>query len=168
MKKYKFTGEKKQLFGRTLKRIQAAIDFGNVKAGDIGGWIEKESNLGQMGSAWVYGNARVFGDARVSGDARVYGNAQVYGDARVYGGEWEKSPCYIQGTRWAINISSNDTVQCGCQNHTWQEWHDRYLEISNAHDASDVLGEYIRYFNLLCDMYGHVDCRIERQETIPC
>ena len=150
MKKYKFTGEEKLMFGRTLKRIQAAIDFGNVKAGDIGGWIEKESNLSQIGSAWV------------SGDARVYGNAGVYGNAQVYGGEWEKSPCYIQGTRWAINISSNDTVQCGCQNHTWQEWHDRYLEISNAHDADDVLEEYIRYFNLLCDMYGHADCRIER------
>lgn len=144
MKKYKFTGEEKLMFGRTLKRIRAAIDFGNVKAGDIGGWIEKESNLSQMGSAWVYDDAR------------------VCGDAQVYGGEWEKSPCYIQGTRWAINISSNDTVQCGCQNHTWQEWHDRYLEISNAHDADDVLEEYIRYFNLLCDMYGHADCRIER------
>lgn len=88
------------------------------------------------------------------------GNARVYGDARVYGGRWETSPCYIQGTRWSISISSPDTVRCGCQDHTWREWHDRYLQISRKHDAEDVLEEYIRYFNLLCDMYGHEDCKI--------
>lgn len=72
--------------------------------------------------------------------------------------------CCIQGTRWTINISSPHTVRCGCQNHTWQEWHDHYAEISKEHGADDVLEEYIRYFNLLCEMYGHEDCKIEREE----
>lgn len=41
------------------------ISFGEVEAGELGGWIEKEENLDAYGDAWVYGNAWVSGDARV-------------------------------------------------------------------------------------------------------
>lgn len=75
MKKYEFTGETKQWLGRTLHQIRAIVDFGDVKTGDIGGWIEKEENLSHEDTAWVYGNALVYGDAWVYGDAQVYGNA---------------------------------------------------------------------------------------------
>lgn len=51
--------------GKTLYRIKALVQFGNVNAGDLGGWIEKEENLSQSGNAWVYGNARVYGNAEV-------------------------------------------------------------------------------------------------------
>ena len=85
MKKYEFTGEIKQWLGRTLHRIRATVAFGDVKAGDVGGWIEKEDNLDHAGNAWVYGNAQVCGNAQVWGDAWVCGNAQVWGDAQVYG-----------------------------------------------------------------------------------
>lgn len=83
--KYKFTGETKNYYGVTLRRIQRISD------GLVGGWIEKEENLSQYGSCFVYDNARVSGDARVYnnaevfGNARVYDNAIVYGNARVYG-----------------------------------------------------------------------------------
>ena len=40
MKKYKLTKEKKEYFGRTLYRIQALKDFGNVEKGDKEGWLE--------------------------------------------------------------------------------------------------------------------------------
>ena len=86
MKKYKLlTKTKKEICGITLYQIQALKDFGNVKKGDKGGWIEKEKNLSQESNAWVYGNACVYDDAWVYGNARVYGNAWVYGDAEVYG-----------------------------------------------------------------------------------
>lgn len=61
MKKYEFTGETKEFLGHTLHRIRAVIDFGDVKAGDLGGWIEKEENLSHEGNAWVCGNAEVWG-----------------------------------------------------------------------------------------------------------
>lgn len=138
MRKYEFTGETKAFLNKTLHRIRAIVDFGTVHAGDVGGWVEKEENLNHCG------------------------NAKVYGDAEVYGGKWDKSPCFIQGTKWSINISSPNTVRCGCQDHTWQKWHDSYAAISRLHNADDVLKEYIRYFNLLCDMYGHEDCKISR------
>lgn len=84
-KKYDFTDEMKVFGDITLRRIVALRDFGDVKAGDKGGWIEKEENLSQDGNAWVCGDAQVCGDARVCGNARVYGDAWVCGDARVYG-----------------------------------------------------------------------------------
>ena len=85
MKKYELTSETKVFLGKTLYRIKALVQFGNVNAGDLGGWIEKEENLSQSGNARVYGDARVYGNAWVYGDARVSGNAWVYGDARVSG-----------------------------------------------------------------------------------
>lgn len=71
MKKYELTDETIKIGGHTLYRIKALVDFGNVKAGDIGGRIEKEENLAQDGNARVSGNAWVYGNARVSGDAWV-------------------------------------------------------------------------------------------------
>ena len=88
-KKYKLTSETTTLpDGTVLHRIKALRDFGNVKAGNLGGFIEKESNLSHDGDAWVYGTARVFGKAEVYDTARVFGNARVYGDARVFDNAW--------------------------------------------------------------------------------
>ena len=94
MKKFEFTGETKtiSLFFRTatLHRIRAVAEFGLVKIGDLGGWIEKEENLSHEGKAWVcgdakvWGNAEVWGNAKVCGDAKVWGNAKVCGDAEVF------------------------------------------------------------------------------------
>ena len=78
-KKYRLTDEKIEYSGRTLFRIEALVDFGSIKKGALGGFIEKEENLCQevYGNAWVSGNARVYGNAEVYGDARVYGNAKI-------------------------------------------------------------------------------------------
>ena len=53
MKKYEFTGEVKSWFDRTLHQIRATISFGDVNAGDVGGWIEKEENLSRDGKAYM-------------------------------------------------------------------------------------------------------------------
>ena len=84
-KKYKLTEESINYFGKTLYRIEALKDFGNVKKGDKGGYIEKEDNLSQEGNCWIYGDAKVFGDAIVYGKALVCGNAKVFGKAEVCG-----------------------------------------------------------------------------------
>src|SRR3990167_7850679 len=75
MKKYELTEQNEQ----GLYRIRALIDFADVRAGTIGGWIGSEDNLDQEGDCWVYESARVYGEAW------VYGSALVCGDARVYG-----------------------------------------------------------------------------------
>ena len=88
-KKYELTDETKLKIAKgkehKLHRIKALKDFNDVKKGDLGGFIEKESNLSQEGNCWVYGEAEVFGNAQVDENARIYGNAKVFGDAWVYG-----------------------------------------------------------------------------------
>jgi len=84
-KKYKLMeSDSIVLHGRTLYRIKAVRSFGDVKKGELGGYIEKENNLSHKGNCWVYDNAWAWDDARVSGDALVYGNAWVYGSTRLY------------------------------------------------------------------------------------
>ena len=86
-KKYELTDETKEIGGITLHRIRALMDISRygVRAGDIVGWIESESNLSQNDDAWVYGDALVYGNAWVCDDARVYGDACVNGEAYVNG-----------------------------------------------------------------------------------
>lgn len=83
--------------GIKLCRIEATRDIErlNVKAGDIGGYVEKEVNL--RGNAWVSGNAYVYGNSRVYGDACVYGNAHVFGNARVYGNAYVFGNALVHG-----------------------------------------------------------------------
>ena len=88
--KYRLTDETKDYNGVTLYRIQAIKDFDTIKAGDFGGWVEKEANLSQEGYCWifdnamVYGNARVFDNAWVAVNARVFGKATLFDNAYVY------------------------------------------------------------------------------------
>lgn len=56
-KKYELTEETFAVDGHVLHRIKALRDFGNVKKGDIGGWIECEDNLSHDDDCWVYGEA---------------------------------------------------------------------------------------------------------------
>lgn len=50
-KKYELTNETMRHLGRTLYRIRALRDFRHIKAGESGGWIEKEENLSHEGEA---------------------------------------------------------------------------------------------------------------------
>ena len=121
MKKFRLTRESIEFAGLTLHRIKAMVDFGCVKAGDLGGWVEKEENLSQddnswvcdnawvTGNAWVYGNARVGDYARVCGNARVYGDAWVGGTARVRDNTWVADHAWVGGN---VQIVGNAEV-CG-------------------------------------------------------
>lgn len=100
MKKYELTEETVTVYGKTLYRIRAVRDFGSVKTGEFGGYIEKEEDLSHFGNAWVSGNAKVYGNAKVSGDAKVYGNAKVYGEARVSGNAWAYGEVQVAGNAW--------------------------------------------------------------------
>ncbi|WP_375612427.1 MULTISPECIES: hypothetical protein [unclassified Bartonella] len=110
-KKYEFTNETKQVGDVTLYRIRALRDFGDVKAGDLGGFIEKEDNLSHDGNCWVYDKARVFQNARVYENGKVksffvdvYGDAQIYGNA-IFEGMTINDYCEVYG-----NAHIQDTV----------------------------------------------------------
>ena len=146
-KKYRIDYTQKiEVFSRTLYRIVALADFGNVTTGDQGGYIESEKNLSQSDNAWVYGNAIVYGNARVCGNAIVcdnarvydkaivygnaevygnaivYGNAEVCGNARVYGNAEVAKRCITVRTSKYYCTISDTHIAIGCKNYTFSEW----------------------------------------------
>lgn len=108
MKKYELTGETKLYNGRTLHRIVALRNFGNVEIGDKGGWIEKEENLSQDGECWIYGNAKVYNNAKVCDNAKVYDDAEVCGSANV----WGNAKVWVNAEVWAnVKVCGNANVR---------------------------------------------------------
>ena len=83
-KKYKLTKETIIVDNITLYRIKAIRDFSDVKAGDLGGFVEKEDNLSHEGNCWVYDNAKVYNDAKIKDNAKIYNNAKIFGNAVIY------------------------------------------------------------------------------------
>ena len=121
-KKYKLTDEAIQHYGKTLYRIEALIDFGDVDKGDKGGFVESEENLSHDGNCWVCGNANVCGDAKVTNnrDYIVFKN-------------WWSSGRYFTWTR------SNNKWSVGCFYGTGEEL------IAKAYKDSELSGrEYER------------------------
>ena len=66
-----------------MYQIRALKNFGAVKVGELGGWIESEYNLSQDGDCWIYDNAVVYRRASVCNNAVVCDNATVHNNAIV-------------------------------------------------------------------------------------
>lgn len=61
----------------------AITSFGNVKEGDVGGFIKGERNLAQDGTCWVYDDAKVCDDARIEGNAKIHDHCVISGHATI-------------------------------------------------------------------------------------
>lgn len=85
IKKYKLTDGAYHTNDKILYRIQALEDFGDVKKGELGGFVQNEDNLSHKGDCWIYEDAKVCGEAKVYENAKVYGEAKVYDKAKVCG-----------------------------------------------------------------------------------
>ena len=86
--------------GVTVYRIEATLGMRlvrRVRKGDLGGWIEKDSNLNRSKGCWIYDNACVFGEANLSGDATVQGNAMVWGPSCLFEKAVVKDNAWICG-----------------------------------------------------------------------
>lgn len=127
MNKYELTSESKIVYGIMVYRIKALKDFGSVKKGDLGGFVEKEDNLSQKGSAWVYGDANVFGSAWVCGDARVSGDAVI---------EKHKDCAVVSNQKNTITLTKLH-ISIGCEVHTIEHWKKNIVKIGRANHYSD-------------------------------
>lgn len=106
--KYKIMKRSHRYCGTTkVYRIKALRDFGNVKKGDLGGYIESEDNLSHECASWVYEDAIVYGNARVYEDAKVLGNAEIDGNAKIFGSATIAGNSVIGGK---ANIFGNATI----------------------------------------------------------
>ena len=68
-----------------LYRVRALRDFGDIKKGEIGGFVSGEHNLSHMGNCWIADNAVVSHDAQVLDNACVSGHSAVTGRAKISG-----------------------------------------------------------------------------------
>ena len=144
MKKYELTDDTITVGGRTLHRIKALKGFSNVEEGELGGYVEREDNLGQSKNARVYGDARVYGNARVYGDARVCGNAQVseendYTTAKGFGRNY-RTTTFFRLQDGGIG------VRCGCFYGTLDEFREKVKE---THEESKLGKEYLMLADLM-------------------
>jgi hypothetical protein len=120
-RKYEITSESKEVKfftgkierAATVYRIRAVRDFGNVKKGELGGFVQDYSNLSHDGECWitddavvckcgevkdnalVYENALVLGtvyeNAHVGGHAHIGASATIFGNASVGHGVYERN-----------------------------------------------------------------------------
>ena len=150
MKKYELTKETKVIGGKTLFRIRALRSFGDIKAGDLGGFIENERNLSHEGNAWVSGDARVEDNARVDGDAWVDGNAQVSGDGLINSnndylcekglGSHNRSASFFKCKDGHIH------VLCGCFDGNLDEFENK---VKKEHGNSKYAKEYLGFIEVV-------------------
>ena len=144
MKKYELTTEYKEIGNIKLFRVKALTSFGNVQAGELGGYIEKEDNLSQDGNAKVRGNARVDGNAWVDGNAEVSGNAKVRGNEdyttiKGFGRECRSTTFFRQK-------DGSIGVVCGCFYGTLDEFRKKVRE---THGESKFAKEYLMIADLM-------------------
>lgn len=95
-----------------LFRIKALKDFGNVKKGDIGGYIQSENNLSQFGDCWIYDNAVVRDNAKIYNNAVICDNARVCNNARIWGDSKILNYSQVYGN---VEVC-DDAVVCDCAN----------------------------------------------------
>lgn len=150
MKKYELTENYIIFNGKKLFQVKALISFGNVKLGDLGGYIEKESNLSHHNNAWVSGNARIFGNARICGDTRICGDAMIKGNAAI---QTNKDYTYIRGfgseyrTTTFFRLDNKDIgVCCGCFYGTLNEFRKKVKE---THNDNKYAKEYLMIADLM-------------------
>ena len=104
--KFEATGETKEWFGKTLHRIRAVVAIASlgVAAGELGGWIEHETNLATTGTAWVFPNGQVSGKYTTIEGGTIRGGTIWGGTIRggtIRGGTIEG------GTIWGGTIKSS-------------------------------------------------------------
>lgn len=99
-KKYCLTEYKRDIKGHTLYRIRALKNFGSVKAGELGGYVEFEHNLSQHGNCWLFGSSAAYQLANVKDNAKV-------ADSVLFGCATAKDNTHVIFT----TMSGNCTIQ---------------------------------------------------------
>ncbi len=88
---------------RALERRYSDGVNDDVMVGDLGGYIERESNLSRRSLAWVANGACVYGNAKVCGDAILGKGAQLYGQAMLMDEVMVSGAARIGGTTQVRN-----------------------------------------------------------------
>jgi hypothetical protein len=104
-----------------LRRVRALKDFGNVRKGDIGGYLQNEDFLDQRGNCWIYDDACIVAPEIVSSidgspltgiPTLLYGNAQLR-DQAVFESGRIGGDTIIRGTPICIHVNFSGRTSIG-------------------------------------------------------
>lgn len=107
-------------FWKKLFRIKALVAFGDVEEGELGGFVEKESNLANDGDAWVSGNLD-------------------YATVGGFGSEQRTTTFFRQK-------DGTVSVKCGCFYGTLEEFRGK---VKKTHKDSKYAQEYLMIADLM-------------------
>lgn len=149
--------------GARLYRVVALRAFGNVEAGQRGGYIESEDNLSHQGNCWVAGKhtmvrqqARLNDDALacdyvdISGNAQLYdqalacGHADITGDVKMYDETTADGYCRLFGHFEMRDRSHAGGRSIGCQ-------------LASMRDRTRIYGECMLAGNFCLKGDGELD-----------
>ena len=85
MVKYELLPSDKTINYVSLHRIRALTNFGDVKEGDIGGYVQDRDNLDHNTNAWIYDDAVVMDASFITKDAKIKDTTFVYGTSKIDG-----------------------------------------------------------------------------------
>lgn len=97
MEKYELTKKTYSHYGFTLSQIRAIKSFGDVKKGDLGGFIQNKKNLSQDGLCWVYDNVLVYLDGSVEDDAKAKNGCWIWNSAKLREKAVAENNCFLYG-----------------------------------------------------------------------
>lgn len=112
--KYKITEIVHPVYPK-LHRIRALRDVNEtVKEGDLGGYVQREWNLSQSGTSWIYEDAICEDLARVQGDASLRHHARASGKSFVAGKTEATDYSQIRGYAYVKDAQIKDrAIVCG-------------------------------------------------------
>lgn len=96
----------------TLYQIRALTSFGDVREGDLGGFIESCDNLENdvaRGTAWLYDDSVAYGASCVKENAKLHdksmiaGNAIIKGNAEALDKAFITDTSVVEGSAWIVD-----------------------------------------------------------------
>ena len=176
-KKYKLSNITMKFEGRTLYRIMASKDFGDVRKGELGGWVQSENNLSQKGNCWIYNNAKCMDNARVFDNSlmfdrsEMHDNTIIYDYSRMHGNSamFDNSKMYGNSAMYGYSTMLDYATMCGnSEMHDHSEMHDysEMYEGSKMYNNSIMSGHGEMWKNGILDgdknLYGKLVSKVDK------
>ena len=166
-----------------LYRVKALKDFGYVKKGDIGGYVENPNNLSHEGNCWVYNNAKIYDNARIQGNAEIWDYAVIQGNARIYGNSkiWDcavidgNARIYGDSEVWGYAIIRDNALIYGDSVISGNAFIGGYTEIKTGHNIGYIDEKFKNVLYIQCkaslitvytDINNVIKCNIGCQKRI--
>ena len=115
---------------RNAYRIRALRDFGDVRKGMLGGYVEDESCLSHDGDCWIYDSAFVGKGCRVMEHSKIYDNVNIMGGVSIRGHSLVKGGFDISGD--VISIIDSRIINVG--------YYIKYISGYDLHIQDSLIG----------------------------